>query len=294
MKNIKTYIGLSVLVIINVMAYNITKNNLPSLEPMVMSTISLFLATLVLWSLHFLRQKKIASDFKKLLKLSIGGLFGLAGFHVYLSLALEDMHLDVALLFMGGIPLMTLVAALLMGKKTRFRNIFWVFLAFFGVLLIYFPMTRSIIFMPRAIGAMLLANLCLVFYTLFNEKMSLKYDIIEILTIQVTTGSILLVSSCINKIEIRVYDLKELIHTLADLKMMGSILFLAVIVICLGYYLYNYALKQIGAIMAVLFINLFPVINLLYKLFMDDHQLKFTGVIGSLMILVSLYMIEDV
>lgn len=294
MKHTKTYLGLSTLVIIGVMAYTITKKNLLAIEPMVISTVTLILATLFLWFLHFLLHKKMQSDFKTLLTLSIGGLFGIAGFHLYISMALEEMSLDVALLFMGGIPLMTLVGALLMGKKTRFRNIFWVFFSFFGVLLINFPMMHLMAFMPKTVGMMLLANLCLVFYTLFNEKMSLKYDLREIVTLQVSTATIILVMSFIYKMETVIYNLKELAQTLADLKVAGSILFLALFAICASYYLYNYGLKKVGAVMTALFINLIPVANLLYKLFLNDDQLRFTGILGSLMILVSMYMIEDI
>ena len=294
MKNIKTYLGLSALVIINVTAYNLTKNNLLGLEPIFISTFSLFLATLVLWSLHFLLQRKIKPDFKKLLTIGLGGIFGIAGFYLYISMALETMGLDVALFYMSGIPLMTLAAALLIGKKTRFRNIFWVFFALVGVVLIYFPMLRSMIFTPKAIGAMLLANLCFVFYTLFNEKMALKYDLGEIITLQVTTGTIVLVMSFIGKTETLAYSLKELTTILMDLKIVASIFFLVLFAIVIGYYLYIYALKRVGAVMTTLFINLIPVIHLLYKLFLDDDQLRFAGILGSLMILVSIYIIEDI
>ncbi|PKM68873.1 MAG: hypothetical protein CVU95_01975 [Firmicutes bacterium HGW-Firmicutes-2] len=297
MKHAKTYLGLSTLVIIGVTAYNITKQNLLGLEPMVISTISLCLATLILWLLHFLLHKKMQLSLKKLLTLSIGGLFGIAGFHFYISMALEEMNLDVALLFMGGIPLMTLVGALLIGKRTRFRNIFWVFFALLGVLFINFKVIQLMMFMPlmpKTIGMMLLANLCLVFYTLFNERMSSQYDLREIATIQVTTGTMILMMSFIYKMETLPYVFKDLTHTLMDLKTVGSILFLALFAICASYYLYNHGLKKVGAVMTALFINLIPVINLLYKLFLDDDQLRFTGVLGSLMILVSMYMIEDI
>jgi drug/metabolite transporter (DMT)-like permease len=268
------------MVIIGVTTYNIIQKNLLAFEPMVISTITLILATLFLWFLHFLLHKKMQSDFKKLLTLSIG--------------ALEEMSLDVALLFIGGIPLMTLVGALLIGKKTRFRNIFWVFFSLFGVLLINFPMMHLMTFMPKTVGMMLLANLCLVFYTLLNEKMSLKYDLREIVTLQVTTGTIILVMSFIYKMETLTYNLKELAQTLVDLKIVGSILFLALFAVCASYYLYNDGLKKVGAVMTALFINLIPVISLLYKLFLNDDQLRFTGILGSLMILVSMYMIEDI
>jgi drug/metabolite transporter (DMT)-like permease len=297
MKHAKTYLGLSTLVIIGATAYNIIKQNLLGLEPMMISTISLFLAMLVLWLLHFLLHKKMQLSLKKLLTLSIGGLLGIAGFHFYISMALEEMNLDVALLFMGGIPLMTLVGTLLIGKKTRFRNIFWVFFALFGVLFINFKVIHLMMFMPfmpKTIGMMLLASLCLVFYTLFNERMSMQYDLREIVTIQVTTGTMILMMSFLYKMETLPYVFKALTHIVTDFKTMGSILFLALFAICVSYYLYNNGLKKVGAVMTALFINLIPVINLLYKLFLDDDQLKFTGVLGSLMILVSMYMIEDI
>jgi len=289
MKNMKTYLSLSILVIIAVITYNTIKNNLLSIDPMLTSVIPLFLATLVLWSPYFLLRRRIKPSIKKFLMLGVGGLIGISGFHFYLSIALETMHLDLVLLFVGGIPLMTLVGALLMGKKTRFRNIFWVFFAFVGVLFINFPMVDPMILMPKTIGMMLLANLCLVFYTLYNEKMTLKYNLIEIQTIQVTTGTIILMFPLMNKVETLAYDL-----VIRDLKTVGSLLFIVFFAVCLGYYLYNQALNKVGAVMTVLFINLIPVFNLLYKLFLDDDQLRFTGILGSLMILVSIYMIEDI
>ncbi|MDF1617363.1 DMT family transporter [Petrocella sp. FN5] len=294
MKNFKTYLGLSALVVIHVIANNITRKNLLTLEPIVISMVSLFLATLVIWSLHFILGRRIDLDFKKVLTLSVGGIFGIAGFHIYLSMALEATSLDIALLFIGGIPLMTLVAALLIGKKTRFRNIFWVHFALLGVMLINIQAMRSMIFMPRTIGIMLLGNVCLVFYTLFNEKMSLKYELREIVSIQVTTGSITLILFYIYKMETVAYELKELIVAFRDLKTVGSIFFLVLFSICISHYFYNHALKKVGAVMTALFINLIPVINLLYKLFIDDNQLRFTGILGSLMILLSIYVIEDI
>lgn len=294
MNNMKTYLNLSFLVVIAVIAYNSVKNNWLNQDPMVISAIPLLLATLVLWSQHFLLRRRIKPNIKKLMILGVGGLIGIAGFHLYLGMALEAMQLDLVLLFIGGVPLMTLVGALLMGRKTRFRNIFWVFFAFFGVLIINFPMVDPMILMPKTIGIMLLANLCLVFYTLYNEKLALKYNLIEILTIQVTTGTIILYMSLIYKGENLAYELKDLAPGLMDLKTGGSILFIAFFVFFLGYYIYNHALSKVGAVMTALFINLIPVFDMLYKLFLNDDQLRFTGILGSLMVLVSMYMIEDI
>ncbi len=61
-----------------------------------------------------------------------------------------------------------------------------------------------------------------------------------------------------------------------------------------AYFLYNYALQKVGVTLSALFINVIPVATLLISVAVGHEALSFSKSIGCLLVVVAVYMIEDI
>jgi drug/metabolite transporter (DMT)-like permease len=191
--------------------------------------------------------------------------------------------------------MMTLVVAMLfMGKKTRFRNIFLIGISFVGVVVLADPNSSEIQSNMRGISIILLANLCWVIYTLLNERLNHKYDLLNLLTVQVSFGAIAFYILYLTEIQLGYSTFMNLGVIFSDGPLLWNLFFLSVLSSVVAYYLYNYALQKVGVTLSALFINVIPVITLLLSVFIGGETLSFSKIIGCLCVVIAVYLIEDV
>lgn len=140
-----------------------------------------------------------------------------------------------------------------------------------------------------------MANLCWVIYTLINEPLNHKYDKLNLLTIQVFYGTVVFVVVYMIQILTGQVELINVGKIMANSELVFfQLIYLSIMSTVVAYFLYNYALQKVGVTLSALFINVIPVATLLISVAVGHEALSFSKSIGCLLVVVAVYMIEDI
>lgn len=295
MKKLLAYLGLFAAVTIWSISFVSIDICLDYISAMEVNIIRFFLASLFLWVVYLLRGVKMAFDRKDHFRIAVAGIFGTTGYYFFENISLEYISPATVSIVTGAIPIMTLIVAMLfMGKKTRFRNIFFIMISFVGIIVLTNPEPGQVDSSTFGIGLVFMANLCWVIYTLVNEPLNHKYDKLNLLTIQIFYGAIvygIIYSFQVAEGNAGMLNLNEV---LSNGELVYQLIFLAIMSSCVAYFLYNYALQKVGVTLSALFINVIPVATLLISIAIGHETFTFNKTIGCLLVVVAVYMIDDI
>jgi drug/metabolite transporter (DMT)-like permease len=295
MRKLLAYIGLIVAVTIWSLSFISIDLCLDYMTVNEVNILRFTFSTALLWTLYFLRRQKL--NFKKwdIPRIAISGIFGTAAYYYFESIGLDYVSPSNVSIITAAIPMMTLVIAMLfMSKKTRFRNIFLIGISFVGIVILADPKSTEIQSNYIGIGIVLIANICWVIYTILNERLTHKYDLLNLLTLQVTFGTMTFYFLYGVQIQLGHVEFMDLTLIFDNGRLVMNLLFLSVLASVLAYHLYNYALRTVGVTLSALFINVIPVVTLLVSVSVGQETLSFSKIIGCLLVVLAVYLIEDV
>lgn len=127
-----------------------------------------------------------------------------------------------------------------------------------------------------------MAMFCSAFYAIIIRHLSQKYSAIFLTAAQTFIGTIAFLPLV----------LAEGISFDFSLSLFFYILYLGIVVSAFGYGLFNYALSQMPASKATIFINLVPVFSVILAFLILDERLNFTQILASLLILVGVFITQ--
>lgn len=290
-----SYIGLSLAVLLWGISFISVAIILEHLSVSELNIVRLLLSTAMLWLVELLRPKKMAFKAKDLPIIFLSGLLGTAGYYYFTNIGSILLSPDVISLVSGGIPVITLVVAIILfRKKTNFKNIFLVLVSFCGMAVLMNPWAEHTITNGRGIGVVLVGNLFWSLYTLLNEPLDRKYDVLQLLTLQYTAGLVVFSGYYFYElIRNPKIEMLTFAKVAAHSNVLGHLIFVALFVSIGTYYLYNYALVHLGVMISALFINVVPVMTLLVSIALGFQVLTFHQVAGTLLVVIAIFFIDD-
>lgn len=257
--------------------------------------IRLIIAGLIFGIIYIVRGIKMKIQKEDFLLVMLSGFIGVAGYHYFESWGLLLIGRDMVQVIIGTLPIIILaIAILFMKKRTKIKNTLWIVVAFIGMVLVTNTNIKIQTSELGGIGLMLLAIVCWALYGLANERLLAKYDELNLLGTQVfyaicLAGSIYYFKYISGISEEWKWDI---IRT--NQIVVLELLFLSIMGLVIFYYFYNKGIKSIGAILSSIFIYLIPVVILLVMVALEQTKLTLITLIGSMLIVISIYKIEDI
>ncbi len=222
---------------------------------------------------------------KDVLLVFASAFFGIVLYFLFENIGLKYTTASNASIIVAAVPIFTLITESLFYKyKITARVISCVIVSITGVFLVIFEKgldfssgyTKGNILM---IGAMV----TWVIYTIICKSLSGKYNGIVITAYQMAAASLLFIPFIIPEIS----QWKGLsAYSLANL------LYLSLLCSALAYYLYNVAVKGLGATVSSMFLNLIPVVSILGGVLVLKETVSFVQIGGMLLIMLSLIFVR--
>lgn len=294
MSKLLAYIGLGIAVIIWGMSFVSVDILLEYLTPLETNVLRFTFSSLILWMMVLLRNKRMGFLHKDIPVIMIAGAFGTAGYYFFENIGLLYLSPATVSIINGTIPIITIVIAMLfMGKKTKFRNLFLIGLSFAGIWVLSGGTSQGLDGQGKGLFLVMMGNLLWVLYTLFNERLNRAYDKLNLLAVQMTCGTVVIIA--IYLMDLAMNPTKSSLDPalVMSTQVLGQMIFLTIFGTVLTYYLYNHAIEVIGVTISALFINVIPVVTLVLSVATMRESFSFDKIMGGLMVVIAVFFIED-
>ncbi|MBM3436305.1 MAG: DMT family transporter [Bacteroidetes bacterium] len=231
----------------------------------------------------FGNSEKIKSEDYRLFLLS--ALFNPFLYFLGESYGLKMSSSTISAVIIATIPLFTpVVSYFTLKEKPTWLNILGIIVSFSGIILMVindkFQMSAS----PAGIFLLMFAVATAITYTIFLKKLSAKYSAIKIITVQNLIGAVYFLPLFL------ILDLDHFFSVMPDLKLMGSLLSLAVFCSSVAYILFTIALKEIGVNKTNIFTNLIPVFTGVFSFFLLGEEFNLQKISGMAIVIIGLYL----
>ena len=211
-------------------------------------------------------------------------LMGITGGSLYFiaeNTALEITQASNVALLVCVAPIFTVIGSRLFLKSEKFNRYLWQgsFLAFAGVALVAFNGRFVLKINPLGDILSLLAALSWAFYTILLKRLGNRYATLYITRKVFFYGVLTLLPLFLYK------PLKIDVQMLSHSVVLGNLLYLAVVASLLCYFLWNTAVKMLGAVRTSNYIYIIPLITLLTSVIVLDEIITPVALVGALLIL---------
>ncbi len=253
------------------------------------STLALIRFTIASFILHFINRIKnphIKCHKADKLPMALCGLVGVTIYFIFENYGLSFISAANATILLASIPLFTVVIEAIVSRKSiDIKKGVGVTLSIIGVGLVIGNSISVSANNKEIIGSILMlgAALSWVFYSIMSKKIDGKYPTIFISYQQNLYGALFLIPFSL--IERRNWRPIGFISW-------ANIIYLALICSALCYYLYLYALKNLGATKTNVYINLMPLIGVIAAYLLLGEKLYLMQLIGGFFILLGIYVVN--
>ena len=258
--------------------FSVVKYSLNEIDPLSFNAFRFIFAIAFIWIIVVVRGIKIRIDRKDWAKLAGLALLGNLIYQLLFIFGLDLTFSANAAVMLGTIPVWTALFSHVFfeEKLTRIRG-FGVFFAFAGVALIMgggadgFDIGTS-----TFTGDLIIILAAMVFatYTLFSKSFLYKYTPIELSTVVMTVGGIGLIL-------VALPDLLSLDYSEVSWAAYGGALYSGVFAIGVAYLVWNYGIRQVGAVRTSTFQNLVPVLGVILGFFLLGETLTLIQYSGA-------------
>lgn len=264
-----------------------TKIILGELPPISIAFFRQLIASSVLIIFLLMKKLFVKMPFKDVLLLAASSLFGIVFYFLFENIGLKYTTASNGSIIVAAVPIFTLVTESLFYKfRITKRVVVCVIVSIIGVVLVIFEQGSLDFSAGSTRGNLLMigAMISWVIYTIICKSLTDKYKGIVITTYQMIAGSILFIPFIIPEIgqwhPISTYSLINL-------------LYLALFCSALAYYLYNLAVKSLGATVSSMFLNLIPIVSIIGGVLVLDEKISLLQVGGMLLIMLSLFFVRS-
>ena len=262
-----------------------TKILLNDLPPVTIAFFRQVIAAVVLAVILYIKKLFVRMPAKDVFLLFASSFFGIVLYFLFENMGLKYTTASNGSIIVAAVPIFTLITESLFYKfKITFRVIVCVIISIIGVFLVIFEKgldfssgyTKGNLLM---IGAMV----TWVIYTIICKSLTGKYNGIVITAYQMGAASVLFIPLIIPEFKqwqsLSAYSL-------------ANLLYLALFCSALAYYLYNAAVKGLGATVSSMFLNLIPVVSIIGGVLVLGETVSFIQIGGMLLIMFSLIFVR--
>lgn len=264
-----------------------TKIILNELPPITIAFFRQVIASVVLIIFLFIKKLFIKMPIKDVLLLAASSLFGIVFYFLFENIGLKYTTASNASIIVAAVPIFTLVTESIFYKfKISKRLIGCVILSIAGVVMVIFEQGSLDFSSGSAKGNILLigAMVSWVIYTILCKSLSDKYNGIVITTYQMIAATFLFIPFIIHETgQWQVISTGSLLN----------LLYLALFCSALAYYLYNLAVKSLGATISSLFLNLIPVVSIIGGVLVLNERISLLQILGMIFITLSLLLVRS-
>ena len=283
MEKIKSYSLMVFATLLFAGAFVAGKVSAASFTPVMTTFLRIGLASLVLFPYMVLKEGKRWRPSKGELILALQmGIIGMTFYHLFFFTALKYTSVTNASVINGSMPVITaLLAWVFLKEKLTARKIFYILLAFLGVVLTITNWKLSVIVnmtFNKGDLLMLCGTLSWASYGILIKKYSGDSSPIKLMAYALVVCSLVVAPFALREI--------VLYNPLAvPLDNYYSIIYMALLPTVVGYTIQQKAIRDLGPSTAALFINLVPVFSIILSVIILDEKVKpLTYVSGSIII----------
>jgi drug/metabolite transporter (DMT)-like permease len=217
-------------------------------------------------------------------KLALGGVFGIAIYFIFENSAVANTSASNVAILIATIPVFTLFSQRIFYKeKLTYGKIVGATLSLIGIVIIIASKDRVSLFSKGSIGDFMAlgAVFSWVIYNRVCSNFKGNYRSITITTYQIMWGSLFLSPSLF-------FSTIQIPST----KVVLNIVFLSIFCSCIGYIIYVYCLKQLGATILTTYINLQPIMSLIAASLILNEVVTVGQVMGCIVIIVGVTLVS--
>jgi drug/metabolite transporter (DMT)-like permease len=227
-------------------------------------------------------EEKVLKEDK--LKLALGGLFGIAIYFIFENYSVAYTSASNVAILIASIPIFTLFSQRLIYKeKMTYGKIIGASLSVVGIIIIIVSKERVSLFSKGSIGDLMAlgAVFTWIIYNMVCSSFKGNYKSITITTYQIIWGSLFLSPSLF-------FSPLEMPST----KVVLNIVFLSIFCSCIGYIIYVYCLKELGATITTTYINLQPIMSLIAAAVILKEVITIWQVAGCIIIIIGVTLVS--
>jgi drug/metabolite transporter (DMT)-like permease len=227
-------------------------------------------------------EEKILKEDK--LKLALGGIFGVGIYFIFENYAVAFTSASNVAILIASIPIFTLFSqGIIYKEKMTFRKILGSTLSLVGIIIIIASKERVSLFSKGSIGDLMAlgAVFSWIIYNIVSCNFKGKYKSITVTTYQIMWGTLFLSPSIF-------FSALQMPST----KVVLNIAFLSIFCSCIGYIVYIYCLRELGATIISTYINLQPIMSIIAAAIILKEAITIWQVIGCSVIILGVTLVS--
>ena len=217
-------------------------------------------------------------------KLALGGLFGITVYFIFENYSVAYTSASNVAILIASIPVFTLISQRIIYKeKMTYGKIIGATLSLVGIIIIIASKGRVSLFSKGSIGDLMAlgAVFSWIIYNMVCNSFKGNYKSITITTYQIIWGSLFLSPSLF-------FSKLHMPSTIVIL----NIVFLSIFCSCIGYIIYVYCLKELGATITTTYINLQPIMSLIAAAVILNEVITVWQIIGCTIIILGVTLVS--
>ena len=253
-------------------------------QPVTIIFLRLTISTVFLfsWIKLFQKVEKINKEDYKLFLIS--ALFNPFFYFLGENYGVKFTSPSISAVIIATIPLFApIVAYFRLKEKLSWLNIVGIVISFFGIILMLLNKNLSFETSPKGTLFLFIAVFSAVIYSVYLKILSQKYSPFFIIAIQNLIGLILFLPLFL------VFDFSEFITIKPDLKLISSLLALAVFCSSIAFVAFTIATREIGVSKTNVFANLIPVFTGVFSFIIIGEQLNLQKILGIVIVVAGLF-----
>ena len=227
-------------------------------------------------------EEKILKEDK--FKLAFGGIFGVGLYFIFENYAVAYTSASNVAILIASIPIFTLFSqGIIYKEKMTYGKVLGATLSLVGIIIIVVSKERVSLFSKGSIGDLMAlgAVISWVIYNIVCSNFKGNYKIITITTYQIVWGALFLSPSIF-------FSALQIPST----KVILNIAFLSIFCSCIGYVIYVYCLKELGATIITTYINLQPIMSIIAAAVILKEAITIWQVIGCGVIIIGVSLVS--
>lgn len=285
MENKKVHHVLAIfLMVIWGLSYLSIKVVVSEIEPTLLAFYRFLIASIILYILMKLKypEEKVMKEDR--VKMVLGGFFGVAVYFFFENYAVAFTSASNVSILISSIPIFTLLSQRIIFKEklTTFKTL-GATLSVIGIIIVVSTKDKVNIFSSGTLGDLMAlgAAISWVIYNIVTSKFKGEYKSITISTYQTIFGTIFLSPALL-------ISRPTIPSSLAIM----NILYLSIACSVIGYIVYIFCLKKLGATVITTYINLQPIISLAAAALILKESITFIQMVGSIIIIVGVFFVN--
>lgn len=288
MRHIKVvpYIAISFVMIIWGFSFLSIKVAVQALGPMTLALARFIVASLLLLIVLKLKEPGIKLNKRDIPLMALSGIAGITIYFFFENYGVKLTTASTASIIIATIPVLTAIADFIFcGNRISMGKVAGVGLSFVGVYFIVKDSGGMNFSSDYFTGNLLMfgAALSWVAYSLTTRPLGGRYSHLALTTYQTLLGTIAIIPFVF-------FEKSDL--GAVDGIIIANVLFLAVFCSAAGYFLYIYAISELGVNITTLFINLIPVVTVVANYFILGEKITPSQLLGGGIILLAVYVAD--